>query len=86
MPNRSFEPTSPRLGDGVQIFLEPDLLCRMLHLQRCEPAQVRARPTALARVADAVAQQQGLGVSNTRWCYHPKHDRLVKLCSGRTRP
>ena len=48
-------------GNRVQVFLKPDLLRAVLHLQRGQPAQVRRRPGALAGVADAVAQQQGLG-------------------------
>ena len=47
-------------GNSVQVLLEPDLLRRVFHLQRGQPAQVRGRPTALAGVGDAVAQQQGL--------------------------
>ena len=47
-------------GDAVQILLEADLLGRVLHLERGQPAQVRGRPTALAGVGDAVAQQQRL--------------------------
>ena len=47
-------------GNSVQVFLKPDLLRRMRQLERSQPAQVRCRPGALAGVADAVAQQQGL--------------------------
>ena len=56
------EPCDARggLGDRVQVFLEPDLLSRVLHLHRGQPAQVRRRPGALAGVGDAVAQQQRL--------------------------
>jgi hypothetical protein len=46
-------------GNSVQVFLEPDLLRCMRHLQRGQPAQVRGGPGALASVGDAVAQQQG---------------------------
>ena len=46
--------------DRVQVFLEPDLLGCVLHLQRGQPTQVCGRPTGLAGVGDAVAQQQGL--------------------------
>ena len=47
-------------GNSVQVFLEPDLLRGVLHLQRGQPAQVRRGPGRLAGVRDAVAQQQGL--------------------------
>jgi hypothetical protein len=51
---------SGRLGDRVQVLLQADLLCRMLHLQPGQPAQVRRCPGTFARVRDAVAQQQRL--------------------------
>ena len=47
-------------GNSVQVFLEPDLLRGVGHLQRGQPAQVRRGPGALAGVRDAVALQQGL--------------------------
>jgi hypothetical protein len=60
--HRLLEPlnTSRGLGDRVQVFLEADLLRRVLHLRPGQPAQVRGGPAALARVGDAVAQQQRL--------------------------
>ena len=47
-------------GNSVQVFLKPDLLRGVRHLERGQPAQVRGGPGALAGIADAVAQQQGL--------------------------
>jgi hypothetical protein len=47
-------------GNSVQVLLKADLLRGVGHLQLGQPAQVGARPGALAGVGDAVAQQQGL--------------------------
>jgi hypothetical protein len=57
-----FEPRDARrgFGDGVQVLLKADLLRRVRQLQRGQPAQVCGSPGALAAVADAVPQQQGL--------------------------
>jgi len=44
----------------MQVLLEGDLLRRVWQLERAEPAQVRGCPRALARVGDAVTQQERL--------------------------
>lgn len=47
------------LADGVQVFLQGQLLRRLGHLHFGKPAKVRGRPGAATGVGVAVAQQQG---------------------------
>ena len=48
------------LGDRVQVFLEADLLGRVLEPDGGQPAQMGGSPRSLADVSEAVAQQQRL--------------------------
>ena len=58
--NRLLEPLDSGGGfvDGLHVFLEGDLLRRGRQFEVRDPAPMRLRPGALARVADVVSQQQ----------------------------
>ena len=57
-----FQPIAPALGfvDGIDEFLEDDLLGGTVQHEPREPAPMRAAPPGAAFVADVVTQQEGL--------------------------